>query len=113
MDDLYREVLDSPGACVILIHRARLSAQKQGDAFDKALRSGLRQPTKLRSALNAARGLSMRAVYELIEDEQAEFQQVEARRAEDAVQLASFIEAVAATAETIVPGLSQPKTHPL
>ena len=73
MTDLHSEVLATPGACLLLVARARLSAEKHGRPLDSMINDYLSQTAKLRGALYEARGLSLRKVLDVIEDERFDF----------------------------------------
>lgn len=66
MDSLHAEVLACPGACLLLVARARLSAEKHGKPLDSMINDYLSQSAKLRGALYEARGLSLRKVLDVL-----------------------------------------------
>lgn len=107
--DLHAEVLATPGACLLLVARARLSAEKHGKPLDSMINEYLSQSAKLRGALYEARGLSLRKVLDLIEDERFDFYRARQREAEEkeaaANVLRDFARQVTHTAEGILPGV--------
>lgn len=109
MTDLRAEVLACPGACLLLVARARLSAEKHGKPLDSMINDYLSQSAKLRGALYEARGLSMRKVLDVIEDERFDFYRARQREAEEKTQaegiLRDFARQVTHTAEGILPGV--------
>lgn len=109
MTDLHGEVLACPGACLLLVARARLSAEKHGKPLDSMINDYLSQTAKLRGALYEARGLSLRKVLDVIEDERFDFyraRQKEAAEKEAAAKvLRDFTRQVTHTAEGILPGV--------
>lgn len=94
MSELHSEVLNTPGACLLLVARARLSAEKHGKPLDSMINDYLSQSAKLRGALYEARGLSLRKVLDLIEDERFDFYRARQKEAEEKAQ-----------AEGILPGI--------
>jgi len=109
MDDLHQEVLKTPGACLLLVARARLSAEKHGKPLDSMIHDYLSQSAKLRGALYEARGLSLRKVLDVIEDERFDFYRARQKEAEEkeaaAKVLRDFARQVTHTAEGILPGV--------
>lgn len=109
MSELHSEVLNTPGACLLLVARARLSAEKHGKPLDAMINDYLSQSAKLRGALYEARGLSLRKVLELIEDERFDFYRARQKEAEEKAQaegiLRDFARQVTHTAEGILPGV--------
>jgi hypothetical protein len=109
MTDLHAEVLACPGACLLLVARARLSAEKHGKPLDVMLADYLSQTAKLRGALHEARGLSLRKVLDVIEDERFDFYRARQKEAEEkeaaAKVLRDFARQVTHTAEGILPGV--------
>ena len=109
MDDLHSEVLATPGACLLLVARARLSAEKHNKPLDSMINDYLSQTAKLRGALYEARGLSLRKVLDVIEDERFDFYRARQREAEEKAQaegiLRDFARQVTHTAEGILPGV--------
>lgn len=109
MDDLHAEVIRTPGACLLLVARARLSAEKHNRPLDVMLADYLAQTAKLRGALYEARGLSLRKVLDVIENERFDFYRARQREAEEkeaaAKVLRDFARQVTHTAEGILPGI--------
>lgn len=109
MDSLHAEVLACPGACLLLVARARLSAEKHSKPLDGVIADYLSQTAKLRGALYQARGLSLRKVLDVIEDERFDFYRVRQREAEEkeaaAKVLRDFARQVTHTAEGVLPGI--------
>lgn len=109
MDDLHREVIATPGACLLLVARARLSAEKHGRPLDSMINDYLSQTAKLRGALYEARGLSLRKVLDVIEDERFDFYRARQKEAEEkaaaAKVLRDFARQVTHTAEGVLPGI--------
>lgn len=109
MDSLHAEVLACPGACLLLVARARLSAEKHGKPLDSMINDYLSQTAKLRGALYEARGLSLRKVLDVIEDERFDFYRARQKEAEEkaaaAKTLRDFARQVTHTAEGILPGV--------
>lgn len=62
-------LLNDPRACTIFAHRALISAKKGDRPPMEVLLGWLRREVKVKEALNAAEGLRMREVAELVEDE--------------------------------------------
>lgn len=109
MDSLHSEVLATPGACLLLVARARLSAEKHGKPLDSMINDYLSQTAKLRGALYEARGRSLKAVLGIIEDERFDFYHARQREAEEraaaAKTLRDFARQVTHTAEGVLPGV--------
>lgn len=109
MDDLHSEVLACPGACLLLVARARLSAEKHGRPLDSMINDYLSQTAKLRACLYEARGQSLRKVLEIVEDERFDFYRARQREAEEkeaaAKTLRDFARQVTHTAEGVLPGI--------
>lgn len=109
MTALHGEVLACPGACLLLVARARLSAEKHGKPLDSMINDYLSQSAKLRGALYEARGLSLRKVLDVIEDERFDFYRARQREAEEKAQaegiLRAFAREVTHTAEGVLPGI--------
>lgn len=108
-DDLHADVLATPGACLLLVARARLSAEKHGKPLDSMINDYLSQSAKLRGALYEARGRSLRSVLEIVDDERSDFYRARMREAAEkeatAQTLRDFARQVTHTAEGIVPGI--------
>lgn len=104
--DIRDEILADPKACTVLVHRARLAADRDGLPLREVLAGQLAKAGKLRHALDAVAGLSLRSTLELIEDDRGDFERARANEREMASGLASFAEAVAARAESVIPGLA-------
>ncbi len=107
--DLQRAVRNSPGACALLVARARLSAEKSGRSLDDGLPLYLRQGVKLQSAIDSVEGLSMKRVFELIEDEHDDYNRARMQEAysnrDKEEFLAAFVADVTAAAESVLPGV--------
>lgn len=107
--DLHSEVLATPGACLLLVARARLSAEKHGKPLDSMINDYLSQTAKLRGALYEARGQSLRKVLEIVEDERFDFYRARQREVEEKAQaegiLRAFAREVTHTAEGVLPGI--------
>lgn len=107
--DLHSEVLATPGACLLLVARARLSAEKHGKPLDRMIHDYLSQSGKLRACLYDARGQSLRKVLEIVEDERDDFIRARMREAAEkeaaAQTLRDFARQVTHTAEGILPGV--------
>jgi len=78
--DLRHSVLNSPGACCLLIARGAMSAEKHGVSLDEHILSYARQDQKLREAIQTAAGVSLRNVAEIIDEERREFWYARMRR---------------------------------
>lgn len=109
MTDLHSEVLACPGACLLLVARARLSAEKHNRPLDVMIADYLAQSAKLRACLYVARGQSLRKVLEIVEDERDDFIRARMREAAEkeaaAKVLRDFARDVTAQAEGILPGI--------
>lgn len=109
MDDLHSEVLATPGACLLLVARARLSAEKHNKPLDSMIHDYLSQSAKLRACLYEARGVSLRKILDVIEDERFDFYRARQREVEEkaaaAKTLRDFARQVTHTAEGILPGV--------
>lgn len=109
IDDLHGEILSCPGACLLLVARARLSAEKHGGPLDSMINDYLSQSAKLRGALYEARGMSLRKVLDVIEDERFDFYRARQKEAEEkaaaAKTLRDFARQVTHTAEGVLPGI--------
>lgn len=109
MTDLHSEVLATPGACLLLVARARLSAEKHNKPLDSMIHDYLSQTAKLRACLYEARGQSLRKVLEIVEDERDDFYRARMREAAEkeaaAKVLRDFARQVTHTAEGILPGV--------
>lgn len=109
LETLHADVLATPGACLLLVARARLSAEKHNRPLDAMLADYLSQSAKLRGALYEARGRSLRSVLEIVDDERNDFYRARMREAAEkeaaAQTLHVFARQVTHTAEGIVPGV--------
>lgn len=107
--ELHRIVRASPGACALLVARSRLSAEKNGRSLDDALPLYLRQGSKLQSAIESVEGLTMKRVFELIEDERDDYNRArmqESYNNRDKEEfIAAFVSDVTAAAESVLPGI--------
>lgn len=107
--DLQQAVRASPGACALLVARTRLSAEKQARTLDDMLPLYLRQGAKLQSALESVEGLSIKRVFELIEDERDDFLRARMQESynnrEKEEFIAAFVSDVTSTAESVLPGI--------
>lgn len=107
--DLQRAVRNSPGACALLVARARLSAEKSGRSLDDALPLYLRQGAKLESAIESVEGLTMKRVFTLIEDERDDYNRARMQESynnrEREEFVAAFVSDVTAAAESVLPGI--------
>lgn len=107
--DLQRAVRNSPGACALLVARARLSGEKSGRSLDDTLPLYLRQGAKLQNSLESVQGLTMKRVFELIEDERDDYNRARMQESysnrEKEQFIAEFVADVTAAAESVLPGI--------
>lgn len=105
--EILDELIRSPGACAILVHRAELSARK-GEGDKTAILSGwLRKNHKIRNALNTAGELRMREIGELITEERHEFELSQQRKRAEKERIEALMVDVIDAAASLIPDLRE------
>lgn len=113
--ELQHRVVQSPAACILLISRAKLSAEKAGRDLSAVLPGFLKQGAKMYDALDSVTGKSLRDVVSIMRDERENFLSARLREPDRRAQeetLAAFVRDVSAVAESVIPGITVDRCQP-